>query len=252
MGAVCHAATAVMPRDQRKSPRSRGWAGPIATELRYDPRVPVRLFRVLLPPGALAVFVLTLMACFRVARASGHLAGHDATGILPVISFFGNDEPERSWFRGGFTALAVILAIMLLVRRGQLAADPSLAGARARRALATGASVLAVIALLMMTWIPDGESPVHFFAALATFFFLVVCEIVETTLLLIAFRARGFRASHAVLLLWSCACAVLSLVCVAKWVAQADVAAQYAAVGLQFAYFLGAIPELARQAEPAR
>lgn len=212
--------------------------------------MPLRIARVLLPPAAIAIFVLTLKTCFHVAREAGHLDVYDEMGWLPVISFFGDDDPERTIFRRGFTALAIVLALLLTLRSIQLARDPSLRTAWLRRGSAAFVSVLGVVALLMMTWIPDNVSPVHFFAALATFFFLSVREVLESTLAVTAFRKRGFRAVHALQLLWGFACPIASVVYVVKWITTQSVEAQYVAVGLQFAYFLGAMPELAR-ATPA-
>lgn len=209
-----------------------------------------RVLRGSLPVGALAIFVLTLRTCFRVAREAGHLEIFDQMEWTPVISFFGESDPERAWFRRGFTALAVIVTVTLWIRGRQLGRETSLGSAWFRRGTVWATSALAIVCLLVMTWIPDDVSPVHFFAALATFFFLSVRGIVETTLAIRVFRARGFGVAHAAQVLWGLACPIASAAYVAKWVSEGNVNAQYLAVGLQFAYFLALTPELSR-AEPA-
>lgn len=209
-----------------------------------------RVVRGSLPVGALAIFVLTLKTCFRVAREAGHLEIFDQMEWTPVISFFGESDPERTWFRRGFTALAVIVTVTLWIRGRQLGKEIGLASAWFRRGIVWAMSALAVACLLVMTWIPDNVSPVHFFAALATFFFLSVRGIVETTLAIRVFRARGFGVAHGAQVLWGLACPIASGAYVAKWVSEGNVDAQYLAVGLQFAYFLALTPELSR-AEPA-
>ncbi|CAN5148832.1 hypothetical protein BH09MYX1_BH09MYX1_58910 [soil metagenome] len=207
-----------------------------------------RVVRGALPLVAFATFVITMKTCFRVARAAGHLDVYDAMGWTPVISFFGGEDPERFWFHVGFTLLAVLVALTLFLRGRQLRVDRHLEKAWARRGVASVTAVIAIACLLVMTWVSDGESPIHFIAAVSTFFFLSIRELVETSLVITSTRARGFRAWHAVMILWCVACPLASMFHVYAWIANEDVRAQYIAVGLQFAFFLGSIPELARAA----
>ncbi len=206
----------------------------------------MRFFRAILPALALAIFVFTMKTCFRLAREAGHLDVWDQMGWTPVISALGERDPERAVFREGFTALAVVLALTLFARAVQLRGDASVARAWIRRGGVVFAGVIAIVALLVMAWIPDDVSPIHFFAALVTFFFLSVWELLEATLFVTMFRARGIRAHHALQLLWAFACPAASCTCVGLWISSGDAEPQYAAVALQFAWFLGAIPELAR------
>lgn len=203
----------------------------------------LRILRSLLPVVAIVVFTITVRECFRVARGAGHLEVYDQMGWHPVISYFGNDEPERTIFRRGFTTLALVLATTLGTRALQLRGHRAIV----RRGAAVLFGIVAVASLLVMTWIPDAVSPIHFFAALATFFFLSGWELVEASLIATAARARGVRALDVAMLAWCFACPLLSVAAVVRWITQADVLAQYAAVALQFAWFLGAIPELARR-----
>lgn len=205
-----------------------------------------RALRGSLPAAALAIFALTLKTCFRLAREAGHLEIFDQMQWTPVISFFGESDPERTWFRRGFTALAVLVAVTLWIRGRQLGREPTLDRAWLRRGTAWTTSALAIVSLLLMTWIPDDVSPVHFFAAVATFFFLSVRGIVETTMAIRVYRTRGFGFVDGALVLWGFACPLASAAFVAKWISEGNVQAQYFAVGLQFAYFLALTPELAR------
>lgn len=211
----------------------------------------LRIGRALLPVLALAIFVATLKACFQAARAAGHLDVWDEMGWTPVISALGEKEPERTFFRGGFSALAAVLALTLVARALQLRGDGALAGAWVRRGFVVFSGAIAIVALLVMAWIPDDVSPLHFFAALLTFFFLSTWELLESTLVLTAVRARGVRWFHVLQLLWSFACPFASCAFVGKWIASGDAEPQYVAVGLQFAWFLGAIPELVRAPLPS-
>jgi hypothetical protein len=212
-----------------------------------------------LPSVALAVLVGTLVGCHRIARAHGHLPYND----LPVISALGSRMPEHAYFRWGFTLLATVMALAFVTRARMLALEPRVVHALGLRAMVWSCSAFAALSMgsmLVMAWIPDGVSPLHFVAALATFGALAVYELTHASLCIVLARPdpsddHGARPPHnpgALVRAWLVACPFIAIACVYAWVAEGSVVAQYAAVAMQFAYFLPLTPAFAEPTAPAR
>jgi hypothetical protein len=211
-----------------------------------------------LPFVALGVLVATLATCFQVASAGGHRWG----GALPVISSLGRDMPEHAWFAAGFTVLAGVMAVVFRTRARMLALEPRVARSLGLRLVGHACSLFAAVSLasmLVMAWIPDGASPLHFFAALATFGALALYELAHAGVCVALARppARaddppGPRSPGPLVRAWLFVCPFAAMACVYLWIGEGSVLAQWTAVALQFAYFLPLAPAFGEPAAPAR
>ena len=208
--------------------------------------------RASLPLIALAILVGTLHQCMRVARAAGHDVGDVWSRNPPVISALGDLPPEHAWFGAGFTLLAVVMVLVLgsrtwmLARDGRVRASAPLRWSNRITALIASS---AMVALLIMAWIPDSASPIHFIAALCTFGLLAIYELAHAAISITLARRDDAVAPNGpgvALSLWFFVCPLAALGCVYAWIAMQSSAAQYAAVGLQFAYFIPLSPTLHR------
>lgn len=209
--------------------------------------------RTLLPFVALAVLVATLAICLHLGAAKP-LWKYD----LPVISSLGERMPERGWFVGGFSLLAALMALLFLTRARMLAREPRVErslGLRARVHACSLLAALSVATLLVMAWIPDHVSPIHFFAALATFGTLALYQLAHASICSALTRpgeVPGPRGPGPWVRAWLFVCPFAALGCVAHWIVGRSVPAQYAAVALQFAYFLPLSPAFGEPSAPAR
>jgi hypothetical protein len=179
-------------------------------------------------------------------KESGHWSLYGAGGDLPIISTLGAQQPERSVFIGGFSLLAALLAALLIVRHRQLGREPALEHRRRRRRLALALGLASVVALLTMA-LTDASGAPHFIAALATFALLAIHECLHSGMCLELRRApSGPRPwPSAPLAAWLLLCPAASVICVMLWLELDSARFQFAAVGLQFGYFLVLTPALA-------
>ncbi len=204
--------------------------------------------RAALPLVALGVFAATLWKCLAIIRVNGHLEKWQLGKELPMISMLGIEEPEHSVFARGFSVLAAVIVVVLLIRNHQLAREPALRHHALARRVALVIGFGGLVALLVMAWIP-GDQPIHFFGALATFMLLSIYAALHTGLCVALRRAPSARPWPSVpLLAWMVVCPAASIVFVVRWLTEQSATPQYAAVALQFAYFLALVPAFAKRA----
>jgi hypothetical protein len=154
--------------------------------------------------------------------------------------------PEHVVFALGFTVLAALLCVVVLLARRSLHVIAHSCGVTPTPLLHNGAAVLGFLAipfLCLMAWIPDSASPVHFISALIMFGVLALYQLLITGVATaVLYRTPAWPWPMLLLPLYFLLCAVGALASAFCWVTQQNNVFEYSAVALEFCFFIGAAP----------
>jgi hypothetical protein len=229
------------------------------------------LLRSCSPFLAFGTLVATVNYCSILARAAGH-DQHSLWSLNPpVISRLGMYPPEHRWFAMGFTVIAVLTGLQIASRVIMLDHDPGVARSAALRwsnRICAVVGALAVSAQIVQGFVPykeggfHSENPTHIYVVLTMFGLYTLFELFHGAICLALLTKDRYPGAPPrpgpIVSLWLIVCPLISMVCVYIRVThlKGGVAPQYAAVALQFAYFMPLAPILGsdlygRRSKPA-
>jgi hypothetical protein len=215
-------------------------------------RTPWTLLRTYSPFLSFGALIATVGYCSALARDAGHDQHRLWSLNPPVISRLGMYPPEHNWFALGFTVIAALTALQIATRVITLSHDPGVMRSPALRWstwICGAAGALAVCAQSIQGWIPYKEGgfhsadPTHIIVVLTMFGLYTVFELFHGAVCIALLRAPDPNAPPRpgpIVSLWLILCPLISMVFVYIRIThlKGSVGPQYAAVGLQFAYFM--------------